>query len=94
MFNVTLAMSLFRLDPHINKNSTNEMVSTGDTEISLHIRASWNWEGEGGTLDQLKLKVPRSAQIFIGGHSRPTFLDYLSEGTKKFWTKNSTNWYV
>ena len=33
------------------------MVSTGDTAISLHMRAP----------DQLKLKVPRSAQIFIFG---------------------------
>ena len=32
-----------------------------------------------GTPDQLKM--PRSAQIFIGrGHSRPTFLKYLSGG--------------
>ena len=36
------------------------MVSTGDTAISLHIRAP----------DQLKLKVPRSAQIFIFGKGR------------------------
>ena len=44
-----------------------------------------------GTSDQLKLKVPRSAQICIlggggwggvGGYSRPTFLKYLSGGTQ------------
>ena len=49
-------------------NIKNTMVSTGDTEISLHIRAPWNSrEGGGGTPDQLKPKVPRSAQIIIFG---------------------------
>ena len=52
----------------------------GDTAISLHIRAPQNrleageclnfnfrGPGGGGTADQPKLKVPRSAQIFIVG---------------------------
>ena len=44
----------------------NEMVSTGDTAISLHIRTPWNSGGGGGcNPDKLKLKVPRYAQIFI-----------------------------
>ena len=47
--------------------SQNEMVSTGDTEISLHIRSPRFWAywglGRGGTLEsKLKiLKVPRYA---------------------------------
>ena len=41
------------------------MVSTGDTASSLHIR------GGGGTPDQLKLKVSRSAQIVIVGRDTP-----------------------
>ena len=47
----------------------NEMVSTGDTVISLHTRSPDQLPkfsfSEGGTPDQLK--VPRSAQIFIWG---------------------------
>ena len=46
--------------------------------------------GGGGTPDQLKLQVPSPEQNFIFGHSRPTFLKYLSGGTQgilnqKFW---------
>ena len=43
------------------------MVSAGDTGISLHIWAPWYFGGGEGTPDQLKLIVPRSAQIFISG---------------------------
>ena len=70
----------------------NEMASTGDTEISLHIRAPFTWGGEGFTPDQLKLRVPRSA--FLGGgewYSKPTFLKYLSGN---FEPKISGNWNV
>ena len=52
----------------------NDTVSLGDTVNSLHTPAPTH--GGGGTPDQLQLKVPRSAQIFIfggeGGHSRTT----------------------
>ena len=45
------------------------MVSTGDTAISLHIRAPWNRGGVGvGVLSRpTEPKVPRSVQIWMGG---------------------------
>ena len=63
------------------------LVSTYELPIFSSGGGSEGGEGVGVTPDQLKLKVPRSAQIFIGGgggvggYSRPTFLKYFSGGT-------------
>ena len=51
------------------------MVSLGDTAISLHILQK---VGGGYSPDQLKLKVPRSAQIFISGGGG-TLWDFLAQ---------------
>ena len=61
----------------------NETVSLGDTAISLHTPAPTPviLEG-GGTLDQLKFKVPQSGQVFIfggrgySGHHIPQILEW------------------
>ena len=80
-------------------NKTNEMVSLGDTTISLYTPAPTTWRGRGdqaGSPDPLKFQVPRSTQIFIGGggDSRPTFLKYLSGGTQEILNKIFANWNV
>ena len=73
-----LSISVMETDGRLS-HQRNEMVSTGDTAFSLHIRSPdqlklkvppkfSNGGGiDGGTPDQLKLKVPKSGQIFIGG---------------------------
>ena len=73
------------------KTRVNEMVSMGDTAISLHIQhTATALETRGGVVQSnIKLKVPRSAQIFIlggrgkgvgvGGMLLQTFLKDLRE---------------
>ena len=68
---------------------------TQNTNICLN----FNFLGGGCTPDQLKLKVPRSAQIFIVGGGRGGIPDQHFWNTwlmalREFWTKISGNWNV
>ena len=60
------------------------MVSIGDTENSLHIRAPWNSGGRGYTSDQLISKVPRSAQMFIFGESPDQLISKVPRSAQMF----------
>ena len=53
----------------------------------------FSFSGEGvGTPDQLELKVPRSAQIFIFGGGEEWVLKYLSGGTQGILNTNLSHW--
>ena len=43
-----------------------ETVSVGDTAVSFHTPVPTGCEG-GGSLDQVKSKVPHSGQVYISG---------------------------
>ena len=52
--------------------SQNEMVSTGDTEISLHIRSPrfWAYRGLGGGYSGVKIENTQSAKICLNFNFR------------------------